>query len=384
MKSQQDWRSLSSLTAEGGTYSGGLQVISTYLQPGTEHPNQDYLSEFQGRVSAFHLGVEAFQSYAPRIQNQEVILDVGSRLFVIQGPQNGQIRADLRADVAEIKRLTEGHRHKIKAFYLIDEPTNWGISRTDLEQAIAELNLQMPGIPTYAVYAHDCFDNSSTRDEHCGLAGRRGIPSNLDIIGFDWFLGTNPKNDPVDFQNQIVKTVEKIKTMTGKPIVLVPDGTDQFLINLEPAWRDYHIERRLRLFYDYAKKESQIIALDNYAWANHNEDLAVWGKNVHIQGLRQWPASKKTFFELAAPFTPTTPIIEIPTPSCSMTATDGVLNGDGSVATPGRLSWNITNAKQVDYICTQGSFTESKSSHRPSIRPQKNSINLSPVRSHAF
>lgn len=47
-------------------------------------------------------------------------------------------------------------------------------------------------------------------------------------------------------------------------------------------------------------------------------------------------------------------------PTCSITAQNGTLNGDGSVAQSGRLNWRITNAQSADYRCTQGSYVENK------------------------
>lgn len=58
--------------------------------------------------------------------------------------------------------------------------------------------------------------------------------------------------------------------------------------------------------------------------------------------------------------TPTPSPTQVAAPTCSLRAQDGTINGDGSIAQAGQLSWRITNAVSADYKCTQGSYVENK------------------------
>ncbi len=271
-----------------------VKFVSTYLQPGTTRPDQNYLPEFLDHITAVHIGPEFFGSVRDTLKPRQVLFDLADELFNFK---DGSLLPNYQEIIEALGRqYVDGYEKTLLAFYIADEPSDYGITRNSLELVIKALNKRFPGIPTYIIWDQNCFDNSPALDSKCGLTGQRGIPEGIDWVGFDWYLRKDPENDVADFNTQIVATVERMKSVTDKPIVLVPDGTDEFLQKYPMAQRDSIMADRMKMFFDYAEKEKRIIGLDNYAWANHRETLR--GVDTYVIGTREYPATKKALFDL--------------------------------------------------------------------------------------
>lgn len=276
--------------------SNHIQFVSTYLQPGTTHPDQNYLAEFLNDITAVHIGPEFFGSVRDTLKPKQVLFDLPDELFNFK---DGSLLPNYQETINNLgTRYVDGYEKTILAFYIADEPSDYGITRTSLELVIKALNKRFPGIPTYIVWDQNCFDNSPDLDAKCGLSGQRGIPAGVDWVGFDWYLRHDPRSDVADFNNQIIATVERMKKVTDKAIVLVPDGTDEFVQSFAEDQKDSVMANRMKMFFDYAEKEPRIIGLDNYAWANHREVLH--GVDTYVKGTREYPLTKKMLFDLTA------------------------------------------------------------------------------------
>lgn len=272
-----------------------LQFISTYLQPGTNKPDQNYLPEFLGSLTAAHMGPEFFGQVRGTLKDRQAIIDLSNEFFDY-GAHEGQLLPNYQANWNRLaEKYFKGEESKILAFYIADEPTNYNISRESLETVIRLVKSKFPEIPTYLIWDQNCFDNKAALDKKCKCVGKRGIPENVDWVGFDWYLRNKPTQDKADFQKNIVGTVERLKALTKKSIVLIPDGTDQFLKEYSVQQRDRHLVRRLKMFYELAQKDPQVIGLDNYAWANHSEKMR--GVDTYVIGTRKYPETKSLLFK---------------------------------------------------------------------------------------
>lgn len=282
--------------SQGFAKSNHIRFVSTYLQPGTTHPDKNYLSEFLNDISAVHLGPEFFGSVRDTLKPQQVLFDLPDELFNFK---DGSLLPNYQETINKLgTRYVDGYEKTILAFYIADEPSDYGITRDSLELVIKALNKRFPGTPTYIVWDQNCFDNSPDLDAKCKLPGQRGIPAGLDWVGFDWYLRHDPRSDVADFNNQIIATVEHLKKLTDKPLVLVPDGTDDWVQSFTSEQRDSILANRMKMFFDYAEKESRILGIDNYAWANHRE--VMHGVDTYVKGTREYPMTKKALFDLTA------------------------------------------------------------------------------------
>ena len=274
-----------------------LKFVSTYLQPGTELPPQNYLPEFLDHLTAAHLGPEYFGTIRGTLQNQQAIIDLGTELFDFD---KGAILPNYATQLNTIgTKYLDGYTSKILAFYIADEPSSYSISRADLEAAIAATKKRFPGIPTFIVWNQDCFDNDASLDSKCGAAGKRGIPAGLDWIGFDWYFRGDPSLDQGKFKSIILPTVSRIKSLCDLPIVLVPDGTDEYLKDYPADQRDQTIANRFQMYFDLAQADGRVIGIDNYAWADHSEILYQQTVVTDVLGTREFPISKKVLFDFA-------------------------------------------------------------------------------------
>ena len=273
-----------------------LKFIATYLQPGTMNPDSNvYAQETTTHLTATHFGPEYFGKIRHTLQGKKAFIDLADHMF---DHSNGRLYPNYKAVLNDLgKKYFDGHESKILAFYIADEPSGFDITRQSLELVIAELKARFKGIPTYIVWNRFCFDNAPELDATCGLPGQRGIPKGLDWVGFDWYLNGTPDTDAHYFKVKIIDTVERLKRISSLPIVLVPDGTDQFLQNYPEAQRDQIIADRMKMHYDYAQTESRIIGLDNYAWANHSENFQ--GDVRYVKGLREFPKAKNMLYQWA-------------------------------------------------------------------------------------
>jgi hypothetical protein len=269
--------------------ASGLRFVSTYLQAGQINPDQNYLPELDGtyspydRLSAAHMSPSFFKATRGYRTLTRAIIGLGPSLFL----DHGILTPGYESVLDQIgKDAIDGYRGQILALYVADEPTAQGITRSTLETLIDAIHRRFPGIPTYVVYPQDCFDNSPGLDAKCGLSGQRGIPSNLDWVGFDWYATS---------QSQLENTLVKLQAMTNKPIVLVSEGMNEFLQGLTPAWQDYFLSSRFGLYLALADQYPQVIGIDNYDWADHIEN------GVYVSGSRNFPATRRALFNAAGP-----------------------------------------------------------------------------------
>jgi hypothetical protein len=273
-----------------------LQFVTTYLQPGTEHPSKNYLPEFLDHLSASHVGPEFFGTIRDSLHGRQAIIDLADEVFSFP---TGKLLPDTEGKIDQLgKKYLDGHEKNILAFYIADEPTNYEITKKSLETVIRAVKKRFPGIPTYIVWDQDCFDNAPALDKKCGTVGQRGIPEGVDWVGFDWYLRETPDTDAEKFKHTIVATLDHLKAMTSASIVLLPDGTDEYLKKFSEEKRDQIMATRLKQIHDYALTEPRVIALDNYAWADHYEVMHD-NVNTHVTGTRAYPATKKLLFEYA-------------------------------------------------------------------------------------
>ena len=276
-----------------------VQFVATYLQPGTTHPTKNYLPEFINNLSAVHLGPEYFGTVRSTLGPRQAIIDLADEFFDYTPEHRGQLLANYQSNLDKlVQNYLVGYEDKILAFYIADEPSDYGITRESRDTVIAAVKKIYPNIPTYIIWDQDCFDNTPALDKKCGLAGHRGIPAAVDWVGFDWYLRGKPEADAADFKAHTVAAVERMKSITNKGIVLIPDGTDEFLKDYLQDTRDQIMAQRMQLFLDYADSESQIIGIDNYAWGTHDEVLR--GVDTHVIGTTEFPLTKKVLFDYAA------------------------------------------------------------------------------------
>jgi len=282
-----------------------IQFVSTYLQPGTAQPSFNYMPELLNHVSAAHMGPQYFGQVRSTLQGRQAIIDVADEFFDFKKNVGAlfpdyQQRAEALSD-----KYFKGYEQNILAFYIADEPTGYGITRDSLELVIKELKTRFPHIPTYIVYYADCFDNSPTMDAKCGLNGQRGLPADLDWVGFDWYLEGAPANDTANFKKQIIDTTKRLEALTSKRIVVVPDGTDEFLTHYSAKDRETIMTQRLQLSLDFADADKQVIGIDNYAWADHKEIM--YDVDTFIRGTRDYPMARDLLFKYSQSVLPKTP-----------------------------------------------------------------------------
>lgn len=267
-----------------------MEFITSYTQPGTTSPDSDtYLHEMLAHLTAAHVGPEYFGKVRKMLKPKQAIIDLADKMF---NHSTGELYSNYQLVLDQLgKKYFDGYEKNILAFYIADEPSGFGITRQSLELVIAALKARFKGVPTYIVWNRFCFDNDPSLDATCGTAGGRGIPAGLDWIGFDWYLTGAPASDTVDFQRKTIDNVERLKKLTHLPIILVPDGTDEYLQQYPENQRDQILADRMKLYYDYAQSESRIIGLDNYAWANHSESFQ--GNVRYVKGIREYPKARK-------------------------------------------------------------------------------------------
>jgi hypothetical protein len=279
-----------------------LRFIATHTSPtiNSNSLTSSYLLEIDGtyspydRLSAVHMDLVQFKSLRNSQTITKAILNIWNVIFT----SNGSIVPNLDTRLNELgKEYIDGYRNKILAFYVFDEPTNNGITKKQLELVISQLNARFPNIPSYITYSQNCFDPDPALTNKCSNMDpiNRGIPSNLDWVGFDWYLTNNPFQDEEFFYSQIKSTLNRLKALTNKPIVLTPDAMDAGLGHFSPAWRDEYLTQRFHRYLMLANSDSQVIGLDSYTWGEYQENMST------TYGTRWYPALKRALFNAAGP-----------------------------------------------------------------------------------
>jgi len=233
------------------------------------------------------------------LHDKQAIIDLADEFFSYDDNTRGELLTNYQQNLDQLsKKDLAGFENKILAFYIADEPSDYGITRDSLDIVIRAVKKKFPNIPTYIIWDQDCFDNTSALDDKCGLAGQRGIPADVDWVGFDWYIRGNPAQDNTTFKNSVVSTMTRMKRVTNKPIVMVPDGTDEFLKDYAASARDTYMTQRLQIYFNYALSDARVIGVDNYAWADHTETFGDSG-DINVLGTREYPKAKKSLFDFA-------------------------------------------------------------------------------------
>lgn len=179
---------------------------------------------------------------------------------------------------------------KILALYIVDEPyLEWSLTRNALEGLISTVRRIIPNRPTYIIFAQHCFDplanttngncNSDVNPEH------RGIPYNLDWVGFDWYSNVSEpgskctrydlptysrvKTDTsqASFDCRIAQGVKRLKDLAWQPIVLLTESRNDWI------WSETDLIREIDRYISLARSEPQIIAVDLFQWMHNDGGL---------------------------------------------------------------------------------------------------------------
>lgn len=244
---------------EGPGAAGHLRLVSTYWAGTTAFG--DHLDELAPALQVGHVDLARLASPLP--DDVDVIVDLHWELFDYQ---QHTLRADVDTQIDAITAAVEPVRERVRAFYLIDEPYVAGhaIPRSEIEAAIMLLEQQHPDIPTYATFAHHCFDPASL-DPACVVPSeQRGIPEGLDWVGFDWY---NDSNDlalaGTHVATNIAPGIDRIVELaSGVGIILVPEAyTDGN--RLEST-----VVATLHDYFVLAADHEAVIGVDFFLWAD--------------------------------------------------------------------------------------------------------------------
>jgi hypothetical protein len=173
-----------------------------------------------------------------------------------------KVRTDINASLETLSSQISTYvkQDKIAAFYVMDEPNIHSFSNAEIEAGIAALKKVFPTIPTYLVFAEHCFDPSFKCPTNVPSA-QRGIPSNVDWVGFDWYISGN--NLWSDLQAQVVDGVQLLSRLCSKSIVLIPDALSLF--------QSEAVLMEIQNFYfALAYQYPNIIGLDFFLWADNS------------------------------------------------------------------------------------------------------------------
>lgn len=159
---------------------------------------------------------------------------------------------------------SQGLLPKILALYVYDEPFINGCTLETVETGLALLKSVFPSIPTYITFARHCFDPEFP-DPAC-RATKRGIPQNLDWIGFDWYMdhleGCGGTNLADQFTCRIVGGVSKLANLAPtKKAVLIPDC-------LTLSFGEDVLLDLVHRYYLFGRTASNVVMLDFFLWSN--------------------------------------------------------------------------------------------------------------------
>jgi len=104
------------------------------------------------------------------------------------------VRADIEAQLDVIDLMIAGRYDGVAALYLVDEPYQHGIPRSELERVITLVHTRFPDVPTYMTFGAGCFDPSfddaSVDCTRLLAPFDRGLPAGLDWVGLDWYTSS--------------------------------------------------------------------------------------------------------------------------------------------------------------------------------------------------
>ncbi len=196
-----------------------------------------------------------------------------------------------------------GKISQVKAWHIIDEPylPTHMVPKHELEYAMNLLRWKaqeppynMPDLPRWVNFSHDCFSCSSRQSNACASAGLGycGIPGNAGWVGFDWYSAdTQPKNcgnNSADcnldqhMNNYVVPTMSALKNQAWsyQDLVLHPgtwsgnnDGTTAVGAN-----------EALARYVDLANADSRVIGVVPFTFVSYPNN-----EEIHWKGVSTMP-----------------------------------------------------------------------------------------------
>jgi len=180
--------------------------------------------------------------------------------FLIFDYEERTVRSDAQQQLDLFQKNWSFAILKISAFCVMDAPYIHNFSVTVLQDGISLVNKKFPGIPTYIVFAQHCFDPSFPCPGTSLPPVLRGIPKNLDWVGFAWFITSN--DIEAEFYEHIVGGVEKLARLTNKKLMLVPEAMNQYQLPTTVLQiQNFH--------FALAQTFRNIIGLDFFLWASN-------------------------------------------------------------------------------------------------------------------
>ena len=211
--------------------------------------NERFMQQFHGAIN----------------KNMKVMVGVSSLFF-----DGKNLRGDYLSRWNFLKTEIAGLANYIAAFYVTDEPTRIGISRSDIQAAINEIRSVFPNVPTASIFDTDHID---------------GLVNMFDWVGFDCYDNGNSSCDPDATYRGVPKTrYENLRSRldaSRQKMILVPQAA--YIYRSYTNNNDYHrneMESELLVYHQIALTDPLVVAAIPFMWQS-----GVDGKNV-ISGLR--------------------------------------------------------------------------------------------------
>ncbi|MFV8754222.1 hypothetical protein ACNOYE_27070 [Nannocystaceae bacterium ST9] len=256
---------------------GHLQFVASYW---ASTSFGDFIAELAPAIQIGHVDLDRLATPLP--DDVDVIVDLHWVLFDYE---THTVRADLDAQLDTVAAAVEPVLHRVRAFYLIDEPyvLVHQMPRAELEKAIAAVEDRFPDVPTYITFAHHCFDPASG-DPACVVpSADRGIPAGLDWVGFDWY------NDSNDLAVAATHVPTNIATGVDRIVELAPSAK---VIVVPEAYTDGNrteptVVSTIHDYFVLAAEHPAVYGVDLFLWASTPES-----EPEGYEGLRVLPEAR--------------------------------------------------------------------------------------------
>ena len=224
----------------------------------------NHWNEVSGKLTAAHVTPEFVASSNG---DTKLIVDVFWYLFDMQGGLSPQIDENLNS----LESILAGQENKILAFYVFDEPyvTGHNTPRSVLEAGIAKLKERFPDTPTYITFGLHCFDPEFSYSVCSVPANKRGVPSNVDWVSFDWYYGSYndaPRSCGTDieshFQCHIVNGVSRLEVLHDGDIWLTGEALTLFTRD------EATLVELAHKYFNLANSRPRVIGIDFFVWAD--------------------------------------------------------------------------------------------------------------------
>eukprot|EP01121_Diplochlamys_sp_Union-15-3_P013503 TRINITY_DN4195_c0_g1_i1.p1 TRINITY_DN4195_c0_g1~~TRINITY_DN4195_c0_g1_i1.p1 ORF type:complete len:438 (-),score=45.41 TRINITY_DN4195_c0_g1_i1:7-1320(-) len=257
-----------------------LQFTSTYWAESDALGH--YWSQLKGALSAGHISPTTSFSV---LDESEVAAIIDIQWFLFTSSCSLLPDVDSRLSTFNSTIYSYIRQGKIAAFYVYDEPYVAGCLISVIEAAISLLNKYFPNIPTYITFARHCFD-PSYQDPACRTpTSQRGIPKNLDWIGFDWYMDPSTSCGTYifeQFQCRIADGVQKIANLApSKKAILIPDALSLF-------YHESVLIEIIHLYFYFAHETSakNVYGMDFFLWADNSNGSPPFNGLVSMPTLR--------------------------------------------------------------------------------------------------